>query len=91
MTYHNLMILDGHVSYHALQPLDLSCFKPFKIALGKKMIMVRNNRYEPNKNILVNWVNKVLDTFDQKNIKNGFKVIRIWPLNPKAMDLRRLN
>jgi hypothetical protein len=55
------------------------------------MIMVRNNHYEPNKNILVNWVNKVLDTFDQKNIKNGFKVIRIWPLNPKAMDLRRLN
>jgi hypothetical protein len=21
-----------------------------------------------------------------KNIKNGFKTIRIWPLNPKVMD-----
>jgi hypothetical protein len=49
--------------------------------------MVKNNHCEPNKCTLARWVNKSLDqSMTQKNIKNGFKVTKIWPLNPKAMD-----
>ncbi len=49
--------------------------------------MVKNNHYEPEKCTLVGWVDKALEqALTMKNIKNGFKTIRIWPLNPKVMD-----
>ncbi len=51
--------------------------------------MVRNNYNEPNKATLATWVDKALDiALSKKNIKSGFKVIGIWPFNPKAMDGR---
>jgi hypothetical protein len=51
--------------------------------------MVRNNYNEPNKITLATWVNKALDiVLSKRNIKRGFKVIGIWPFNPKAMDGR---
>ncbi len=51
--------------------------------------MVRNIYNEPNKVTLVRWVDKALDlALSKKNIKNGFQVTKIWPLNPKAMDGR---
>jgi hypothetical protein len=51
--------------------------------------MVRNNYNEPNKATLATWVDKALDiTLSKKTIKNGFKVIGIWPFDPKAMDGR---
>ncbi len=35
------------------------------------------------------WVYKALDvTLSKRNIKNGFKVIGIWPFIPKATDGR---
>jgi hypothetical protein len=49
--------------------------------------MVSNNYKEPDNIAFANWVDKALDaTLSKRNIKNGFKVIGIWPLNPKAMD-----
>ncbi len=72
-----------------LQPLDVIFFKPFKIAFRKERdnAMVKNNHCEPNKCILASWVDKSFDeSLTQKNIKSGFKVRGIWPLNPKAMD-----
>ncbi len=74
-----------------LQPLDVSCFKLFKMAFKKEndSSMVRNNYNEPNKATLATWVDKALDiTLSKKTIKNGFKVIGIWPFDPKAMDGR---
>jgi hypothetical protein len=33
------------------------------------------------------WVDKTLDlAFTRKNIMLGFKSIKIWPFNPRAMD-----
>jgi hypothetical protein len=48
---------------HALQPLDVSCFKPLWITFQKERdnAMVKNNHYEPNKCTLIRWVNKSLD------------------------------
>jgi hypothetical protein len=52
----------SHTS-HVLQPLDVSCFKPFKIALKKERnnAMVKNNHCEPNKCTLTSWVDKSWD------------------------------
>jgi hypothetical protein len=45
-----MITLPSHTS-HALQPLDVSCFKPFKTTFKKERDnnMVINNYNEPNK------------------------------------------
>jgi hypothetical protein len=83
-----MVTLPSH-TFHALQPLDVSCFKPFKITFEKEKdnTMVKNNHYELEKCTLVTWVTKALDqSLSKKNIKSGFRGIGIWPLNVKAMD-----
>jgi hypothetical protein len=59
---------------HDLEPLDVSCFKPFKTTFRKvkDVAMSRNNRMEPDKITLDGWVDKVLEQSVQKNIKFGF-------------------
>jgi hypothetical protein len=53
----------------------------------KESAMVRNNHRELGKCTIVSWVYKSLDqTLSKKNIKSEFKIIKIWPFNPKAMD-----
>jgi hypothetical protein len=44
-------------TFHALQPLDVSWFKPFKIVFKKERnnAMDKNNHYEPDKCTLANW------------------------------------
>jgi hypothetical protein len=99
LSNHHLLALDGHGSRDSLevikqaqqQPLNVNYFKPFKMAFKKEKnnSMVRNNYNEPNKATLAMWVDKALDiALSKKNIKSGFKVIGIWPFNPKAMDGR---
>jgi hypothetical protein len=73
-------------TFHVLQPLDVSCFKPFKKTFKKEKdnAMVRNNHHELEKCTFVTWINKALDQFlSKKNIKSG---LGVWPLNVKAMD-----
>jgi hypothetical protein len=57
-----MITLPSHTS-HALQPLNVSCFKPFKTTFRKEKDnnMVRNYYNEPNKVTLVGWVDKTLD------------------------------
>jgi len=72
-------------TFHTLQPLDVNCFKPFKIAY--KNVMVKNNHCDLDKCTLASWVDKNFDqSLSKKKIKNGFKVTRIWLLNLKVMD-----
>jgi hypothetical protein len=80
----------SHTS-HALQPLNVACFKLFKIALKKESdtTMINRNYIDPENVVLVGWVDKALDqALSRKNIILGFKSTRIWPLDPKAMDER---
>jgi hypothetical protein len=73
---------------HALQPLNITCFKPFKTSFRKERTsaMVKNNYLEPNKTTLVAWVDKALQQpLKKENMKLGFKVSRIWPLNLTTM------
>ncbi len=50
----DMVALPSH-TFHLLQPLDVSCFKPFKTAFKKEKdnAMVKNNHCEPNKCTLV--------------------------------------
>jgi hypothetical protein len=52
-----MITLPSHTS-HALQPLDLFDFKPFKTTFRKvkDVIMSRSNDIEPNKITFVGWV-----------------------------------
>jgi len=71
--------------------LDVACFKPFKTTFKKERntTLVGRNYTELNKITLIRWVDLTLDlTFRRKNIMLWFKGIRIWPLNPMAMDLK---
>ncbi len=81
-----MVTLQAHTS-HALQPLDVNCFKPFKTAFKKERnnVMVKNNHCELDKCTLGSWVDK---NFDQSLFKkkSRVRVIKIWPLNLKVMD-----
>ncbi len=57
----DMMTLPSHTS-HALQPLDVSCFKPFKTVFRKvrDVAMFKSNHMEPNKIILIGWVDQAL-------------------------------
>jgi hypothetical protein len=66
-----MIALSSHTS-HALQPLDVHCFKPFKTTFKKERnnAILRNNHCELNKIAFVNWVKKVLNTsLSQKMLK----------------------
>jgi hypothetical protein len=53
----DMIILLAHTS-HAFQPLDVSCFKPFKIAFQKvrDATMANRNYIKPDNIILAGWV-----------------------------------
>ncbi len=77
----------SHIS-HMFQLLDVTCFKPFKIALRKErdVTMAKNVFIKPNKITLAKWVDKVLQqSLKKQNMKFGFKFCKIWPLNSIAM------
>jgi hypothetical protein len=75
----NMITLPSHTS-HALQPLNVSYFKPFKTSniKEKNNSMVRNNYNKLDKATLTTWVDKALDVaLSKRNIKSGFQVIGI--------------
>ncbi len=83
-----MVILLAH-TFHAIQPLDVSCFKPFKFVFKEKKnnIMVKTNHLEPYKVTIARQVDKTFDkSLSKQNILNRFKAIGVWPLNLRAMD-----
>lgn len=66
-----MVMLPSH-TLHTLQPLGVTCFKPFKNAFRKEWdyIMAKNNYLEPNKATMVKWVDKVL----QQSLKRKHKI-----------------
>jgi len=82
----DIVSLPSHTS-HALQPLDVACFKPFKTAFRKIRdswtLMNKNKRV--SKQDLCEWTSKALKAaLTSKNIKAGFKKTGIWPLDRTA-------
>jgi hypothetical protein len=85
----DMIIIPLHTS-HVFKPLNVTCFKPFNIAIKNIYIyitMVRRNYTKSNKIALARWVNKTLNlTFTRKNIMSGFKGTWFWPFNPRSLD-----
>jgi hypothetical protein len=76
-------------TFHILQPISVPCFKPFKITFRKErnVTMSKSNYMELDKITLARWVDQALDkSITKQNIKSGFKVTVIHPLNLRAMD-----
>jgi hypothetical protein len=72
-----------------MQPLDVSCFKPFKQAfrLLRDVWTLRNKSRGAPKEVLATWVSSALEkALTEKNITSGFRTTGIFPLNPQAMD-----
>ena len=82
----DIVSLPSHTS-HALQPLDVSCFKPFKIAFRKirDRWLLRSKTKAVDKRTLCEWTSQALQTaLTPKNIMSGFRVTGIWPLDRHA-------
>ena len=82
----DIVSLPSHTS-HALQPLDVSCFKPFKTAFRKirDRWSLRNKTTAVDKRILCEWTSQALQTaLTAKNITSGFRATGIWPLDRQA-------
>jgi hypothetical protein len=72
----NMVTLQAHTS-HVLQPLDVSCFKPFKTTFKeeKDNAMVKNNHCELDKCTLTSWVHKSLgQSLSKKISKVGLRL-----------------
>jgi hypothetical protein len=83
-----VVTFSSHAS-HALQPIDVSCFKPIKITIKKERnnAMAKNNYKKPYKITQARWVHKSLDyALSNQNIKFDLRMIGIWSLNPRAME-----
>ncbi len=84
----NMVTLPTH-TFHALQTIDVFCFKLFKTTFRKEknVAMSKSNYMELDKITLIWWVDQALDkSITEQNIKFGFRVIGIYPLNLSAMD-----
>jgi hypothetical protein len=79
----DLLTLPSHTS-HAMQPLDVSWFKPFKQAfrLLGDVWTLRNKSRGANKEVLAKWVSTALEkALSEKNIKSGFRATGIFQLS----------
>jgi len=67
----DIVTLYRHIS-HALQPLQMYCFKPFKTTFKKERdnAMIRNRYLKLNKAKLTTWVDPTLDKGLFKKISN---------------------
>lgn len=84
----DILTLPSHTS-HALQPLDVAVFKPFKRYFREyRDFWTSRNMHQPaGKETLAEWVSLALrKALSPKNIKNGFASTRIIPLNHSAVD-----
>ena len=82
----DIISLPSHTS-HALQPLDVSCFKPFKNAFRqiRDSWSLLNKGKKVEKTHLCEWTSEALEkSLTAKNIKSGFQKTGIWPLNAQA-------
>ena len=84
----HVLTLRLHCS-HAMQPLDVAVFKPFKEAfcVYKDVWTLQNRGMGARKEVLASWTSKALSrALTVSNIQVGFWRIGIYILNSTAMD-----
>ena len=85
----DLLTLPSHTS-HAMQPLDVTVFKPFKTFFKEyKDFWIAHNLNQPaTKQTLAHWVSLALRrALTPQNIKKGFSTTSILPFNRDAMNV----
>jgi hypothetical protein len=86
----DMVTLLSHTS-HALQPLDVACFKPFKIAFRayRDIWTIANKGQQCKKEDLAQLVSLSLKkALTPQNIQAGFKTTKILPLNKDRMSTK---
>lgn len=86
----DLLMLPSHTS-HAMQPLDVCLFKPFKTAFKayRDFWTYMFAGCAAKKENLAQWVSLALKrAMTVEIIKRGFKVTGIWPLDANAMSAK---
>ena len=86
----NIIFRPSHTT-HALQPLNVSCFKPFKSAFRqiRDFWMLLNKGRKVEKTTLCEWTSQALErSLTPKNIKSDFQKTGIWPLDNTATTNR---
>ena len=84
----DIITLPSHTS-HRLQPLDVSIFKPFKVAFRawRDWWTMGNKGQAARKEELAEWVAEGLKkALTSMKIQKGFAATGIWLLQPTAMD-----
>ena len=84
----DIITLPSHTN-HRLQPLDVSIFKPFKVAFRacRDRWSIENKSRGARKEELAEWVGIALKkVLTPIKIMKGFEATGIWPLQPNAMD-----
>ena len=79
--------LPSHTN-HALQPLDIACFKSFKTTFRqiRDAWCLTNKNHVVGKQTLCEWTSKALKrALTPTNIRVGFRGTWIWPLDRKAL------
>jgi hypothetical protein len=88
----DIVLLPSH-TFHALQPLDVSYFKPFKSAFRqiRDSWTVVNKGRKVEKQDLCEWTSQALQkALSSKNIISEFRKTGIWPLNAEAVRTQML-
>lgn len=83
----DLITLPSHTS-HAMQPLDVSLFKPFKVAFKayRDYWTYKSAGASARKENLAQWVSLALRrALTVENIQHGFRACGIWPWDGTAM------
>ena len=84
----DIITLPSHTS-HRLQPLDVSIFKPFKVAFQacRDRWTMGNKGQTARKEELAEWVAEGLKkALTSTKIQKGFVATGIWPLQSTAME-----
>ena len=87
----DMISLPSHTSHH-LQPLDIACFKPFKVAFRayRDLWNIKISGKKCKKEDLAQWASLALQrAWTKKIIQSGFRGSGIWPLNPQAMSPKK--
>ena len=83
----DIVSLPSHTS-HALQSLDVTCFKPFKTAFRRcrNLWSLENSKKEVGKQDLCEWTSRALKAvLTPNNIRARFRSTGIWPLYRTAV------
>ena len=86
----DMLTLPSHTSF-GLQSLNVSYFKPFKVAFRayKNLWTMKHHGVKVTKETLANSMSLALKkSLANKNIQGGFRGAGIWPLNLEAMKLK---